>query len=83
MIIKKNAPAPLPHADLIIPKNERKTISTLLGNDCRWPFGDPLHRDFHFCGKPKKEGFPYCERHVRLSFQAKKPHHRPYAVGER
>lgn len=67
-------PAPLSADDeLIIPHAERKTVETLLADDCRWPFGDPLSGDFHFCGKRKKDGSPYCEHHVRQAFQAAKP----------
>ena len=65
------------------PPRERKTVSTLLNDDCRWPIGDPQHRDFHFCGKHKLPGFPYCEHHVRMSFQAKQLRFRPYEAGER
>jgi GcrA cell cycle regulator len=77
-------PAPLrADDDLIIPISERKTVETLLANDCRWPFGDPMSGDFHFCGKQKKDGSPYCEFHVRRAFQAAKPRpavYRPHAA---
>ena len=46
---------------------------TLLPSDCRWPIGDPQHRDFHFCGKEKVTGRPYCEFHMRLGFQLTRP----------
>ncbi len=77
MIIKSQSTLD-PHAHLVIPRRERKTVYTLLRDDCRWPIGDPLHRDFHFCGKQKMPGFSYCEFHAGLSFQAKRPHYRPY-----
>jgi GcrA cell cycle regulator len=76
-------PTPLQHDDLVIPPNERKTMITLLADDCRWPFGDPLHGDFHFCGKHKMPGFSYCEFHRRLGFQTKQLRFRPYGAGER
>jgi hypothetical protein len=57
---------PIPHA-------ERKTVETLLADDCRWPYGDPLTGDFYFCGKRKKDGSPYCDHHVRQAFQTAKP----------
>jgi hypothetical protein len=80
----KNPPTPLRvDDDLIIPISERKTVETLLADDCRWPFGDPLSGDFHFCGKRKKDGSPYCEFHVRRAFQAAKPRaavYRPHAA---
>lgn len=58
-----------PVEELVIPENERKYISTLTDNCCRWPIGDPRHSDFHFCGKGKVKGLPYCEFHTRRAFQ--------------
>lgn len=55
--------------ELVIPVTERKTIATLEANDCRWPIGDPQQADFHFCGKTKVAGLPYCEFHARLAYQ--------------
>jgi len=69
----KSPPLPLRTDDLTIPPSERKTMVTLLPNDCRWPFGDPLEPDFHFCGQPKTEGNPYCDFHMRRAFQAARP----------
>ena len=53
----------------MIPLNERKTIQTLTECHCRWPIGDPQMADFHFCGKTKVAGLPYCEFHARRAFQ--------------
>lgn len=64
--------------DLKIPVKERKTVETLLPGDCRWPIGDPLHRDFHFCGKHSADGDPYCEFHMRRGFQVSRPRLVPY-----
>jgi GcrA cell cycle regulator len=62
--------APLPVVEeLVIPLAERKTIQTLVECSCRWPIGDPQHADFHFCGKTKVAGLPYCEFHARRAFQ--------------
>lgn len=58
-----------PVEDLIIPLAERKTIQTLVECSCRWPIGDPQMADFHFCGKTKVPGLPYCEVHARRAFQ--------------
>ncbi len=55
--------------ELVIPLAERKTIQTLEECSCRWPIGDPKHADFHFCGKTKVPGLPYCEFHARRAFQ--------------
>lgn len=55
--------------ELVIPEKERKSIQTLMENHCRWPIGDPQMTDFHFCGKSKVNGLPYCEFHARRAFQ--------------
>jgi len=69
----KSLPTPPRTDDLSIPLGERKTIDTLMACDCRWPFGDPVASDFHFCGKPKADGNPYCDFHMRRAFQAARP----------
>ena len=58
-----------PVEELVIPENERKYIATLTESCCRWPIGDPQKEDFHFCGKGKVAGLPYCEFHARRAFQ--------------
>lgn len=55
--------------ELVIPEKERKSIQTLMENHCRWPIGDPQMPGFHFCGKSKVAGLPYCEFHARRAFQ--------------
>lgn len=55
--------------ELVIPMNERKYIQTLTESCCRWPIGDPQTPEFHFCGKSKVNGLPYCEFHARRAFQ--------------
>lgn len=58
-----------PAEEVFIPLNERKSIQTLEECHCRWPIGDPQEADFHFCGKAKVAGLPYCEHHARRAFQ--------------
>ncbi len=65
-----------PAEEMIIPINERKYIQTLTENCCRWPIGDPQLADFHFCGKDKTPGLPYCEFHARRAFQPAQPRRR-------
>jgi len=55
--------------ELVIPLAERKSIQTLTECSCRWPIGDPQHPEFHFCGRKKVPGLPYCEHHARRAFQ--------------
>ncbi len=59
--------------ELQIPLEERKYITTLTESCCRWPIGDPTHEDFHFCGKAKQDGSPYCEFHAKKAFQTAQP----------
>ena len=68
--------------ELIIPLNERKTIQTLSESSCRWPIGDPQLADFHFCGKGKVNGLPYCEFHARRAFQPPQPKRRQMDIIE-
>ena len=42
---------------------------SLFGGGCKWPIGHPDEEDFHFCGKPRHVGFPYCEEHARQASQ--------------
>jgi GcrA cell cycle regulator len=58
-----------PAEELVIPVNERKYIQTLTESCCRWPIGDPQQAEFHFCGRKKIPGLPYCEVHARRAFQ--------------
>jgi GcrA cell cycle regulator len=58
-----------PAEELVIPVAERRSIQTLEECSCRWPIGDPQDADFHFCGKTKVTGLPYCEFHARRAFQ--------------
>ena len=60
-------PVPIRVAD--IPVGERVTILMLSDKTCRWPIGDPSHEDFCFCGKPPKEGVPYCPGHAAIAYQ--------------
>ena len=62
-------PFVVPVEELVIPVAERKSIQTLEESHCRWPIGDPQEEDFHFCGKNKVTGLPYCEFHARRAFQ--------------
>jgi GcrA cell cycle regulator len=65
-----------PVEELVIPLAERKTIQTLMECHCRWPIGDLQAADFHFCGKGKVPGLPYCEFHARRAFQPPQPRRR-------
>lgn len=68
--------------ELVIPLKERRTIQTLTECSCRWPIGDPQAADFHFCGKNKVNGLPYCEFHARRAFQPPQPRRRERDISE-
>ncbi|GGA62849.1 GcrA family cell cycle regulator [Pelagibacterium lentulum] len=55
-------------ADLIIPVEERVSLLQLTEKTCKWPIGDPMNPDFHFCGRHSDEGKPYCEFHSRRAY---------------
>jgi hypothetical protein len=64
---------PIQQLDPTIPVGQRKTMETLMAGHCRWPIGDPQRADFHFCGKQKVGGYPYCDFHVRRASQPTRP----------
>ncbi len=45
------------------------TVATLTERTCRWPEGDPKQAGFHFCGRAKPEGHPYCDHHAAVAFR--------------
>ncbi len=69
-----------PAEELVIPQAERKYIQTLTESCCHWPIGDPQQPDFHFCGKKKITGLPYCDFHARRAFQPPQPRRRDREV---
>lgn len=54
--------------ELFIPENERLSLLALNEDTCKWPIGDPLNEDFHFCGRQSEEGKPYCEFHSKRAY---------------
>jgi hypothetical protein len=51
------------------PKKKLLTTIALTIDTCRWPFGDPVAADFHYCGEPPLMDGPYCEVHHSKSYQ--------------
>lgn len=58
-----------PAAELFIPESERVGLLGLNEHTCKWPIGDPLNDDFHFCGNESPDNSPYCTYHQRLAYQ--------------
>lgn len=73
MYPNKTSIDPSPLQDPVIPIGQRKTMETLMADDCRWPIGDPQVSGFHFCGSRKVDGHTYCDVHRRRAFQPSKP----------
>lgn len=54
--------------ELVIPEAERISLLQLSEHTCKWPIGDPMAPDFHFCGRPSEDAKPYCEFHARRAY---------------
>ncbi|MEM1287632.1 MAG: GcrA family cell cycle regulator [Pseudomonadota bacterium] len=64
-------PAVRGRADLVlVGESPQLSIQELNEDTCRWPVGDPLKDDFHFCGRKALENQPYCEYHCGIAFQS-------------
>jgi GcrA cell cycle regulator len=57
-----------PSQEIFIPVEERIGLMQLSESTCKWPIGDPLNEDFHFCGRNSDEGKPYCECHSKRAY---------------
>lgn len=55
-------------AELFIPEDKRLSLLQLNEHTCKWPIGDPLSKDFYFCGQHSLETGPYCEFHSRRAY---------------
>ncbi|MFK7792360.1 MAG: GcrA family cell cycle regulator [Devosiaceae bacterium] len=65
------APAARGRVDLVlVGDSPQLSIQELKEDTCRWPVGDPLLDDFHFCGRSALENQPYCDYHCGVAFQA-------------
>ena len=55
--------------DVVVPMSRRLELTQLTERACKWPIGDPLKEEFHFCGNDSPESSPYCNFHARLAYQ--------------
>lgn len=55
-------------AEIFIPEDKRLSLLQLNEHTCKWPIGDPLTKDFYFCGQHSLESGPYCEFHSRRAY---------------
>ncbi len=58
-----------PIEDIVVPIARQLKLVELTDKTCKWPVGDPLMEDFHFCGHDSSDASPYCTYHARLAFQ--------------
>lgn len=58
-----------PAEDVVVPMSRKLSLLELSERTCKWPVGDPLHDDFHFCGNESGDGTPYCKGHAQLAYQ--------------
>ena len=61
---------PVPaNGNVVVPMSRRLELTELTERTCKWPIGDPLNDDFHFCGNESPDNSPYCTYHQRLAYQ--------------
>jgi GcrA cell cycle regulator len=58
-----------PSSNVVVPIARRLGLTDLTERTCKWPVGDPLKEDFHFCGCEAPDSSPYCSYHARLAYQ--------------
>ncbi|CAD7043062.1 GcrA cell cycle regulator [Pseudorhizobium halotolerans] len=59
----------VPSNNVVVPISRKLALTDLTERTCKWPMGDPLKDDFHFCGVDASEASPYCGYHARLAYQ--------------
>jgi GcrA cell cycle regulator len=56
-------------ADGRIPRCQRRSLSELSKDHCRWPVGDPRSSRFFFCGAQPVRNRPYCAAHCARAYR--------------
>ena len=59
----------VPASNVVVPISRRLALTELTERTCKWPVGDPMKDDFHFCGNDSPDSSPYCTYHSRLAYQ--------------
>jgi GcrA cell cycle regulator len=54
--------------EIFIPEDKRLNLLQLTELTCKWPIGDPLTKDFYFCGGHAQDTSPYCEFHAHKAY---------------
>jgi len=55
--------------NVVVPISRRLALTELTERTCKWPIGDPMKDDFHFCGCEIADSAPYCTYHAKLAYQ--------------
>ena len=58
-----------PASNVVVPISRRLALTELTERTCKWPVGDPMKDDFHFCGCEIADTSPYCTYHAKLAYQ--------------
>ncbi|KPF47252.1 GcrA family cell cycle regulator [Rhizobium sp. G187] len=61
--------APRQALNVVVPISRRLALTELTERTCKWPIGDPMKDDFHFCGCEINDASPYCTYHAKLAYQ--------------
>ncbi|WP_312419716.1 GcrA family cell cycle regulator, partial [Shinella sp.] len=65
----ENLPVVISGKNVVVPMSRKLELTQLTERTCKWPIGDPLNDDFHFCGCESPDNSPYCTYHQRLAYQ--------------
>lgn len=60
-----------PLAPAVLSNGETASVLNIRESMCKWPIGDPMDKNFAFCGRASHDG-PYCADHAKVAFQPKK-----------
>ncbi|CAH0339342.1 GcrA family cell cycle regulator [Rhizobium sp. CECT 9324] len=56
-------------SNVVVPISRRLALTELTERTCKWPIGDPMKDDFHFCGCEINDASPYCGYHAKMAYQ--------------
>ena len=62
-------PVARPLVEIVAPPARKLKLTELTERTCKWPIGDPVMEEFHFCGNDTAETGPYCGYHARIAYQ--------------
>ncbi|SMD18847.1 GcrA family cell cycle regulator [Rhizobium sp. RU36D] len=60
---------PVSRSNVVVPISRKLLLTELTERTCKWPIGDPMADDFHFCGCESADTSPYCAYHAKLAYQ--------------